>query len=131
MEESYLTSSPSSSMDRQIVHFSSVSDSSPSSCSALPSCGLLCSQVKDIIWLGLDFLMLSPAWVVAQRQIRASSLSQILQLGEVSPAKKAIEERMHHHAAGQHVPSGWWQCLKKQPVLCCPNTAPHHLHHPP
>lgn len=48
MKGSYLTSSPSSSMDRQIVHFSSVSDSSPSSCSALPSCGLLCSKVKDI-----------------------------------------------------------------------------------
>lgn len=64
---SHLTSSPSSSMDRQIVHFSSVSDSSPSSCSALPSCGLLCSKVKDIIWLDLAFLTPSKAWVVAGR----------------------------------------------------------------
>lgn len=82
-------------MDRQIVHFSSVSDSSPSSCSALPSCGLLYSKVKDIIWLGTDFLMLCHAWVVAGRQrVRASSISQVLQPGEPNPAKTASRGRM-------------------------------------
>lgn len=38
---SYLTSSPSSSIDRQMVHFSSVSSSAPSSSSCLP-CSFLC-----------------------------------------------------------------------------------------
>lgn len=38
----YLTSSPSSSIDRQMVHFSSVSSSAPSSSSCLP-CSFLCS----------------------------------------------------------------------------------------
>lgn len=37
----YLTSSPSSSIDRQMVHFSSVSSSAPSSSSSLP-CSFLC-----------------------------------------------------------------------------------------
>lgn len=47
MAVSYLTSSPSSSIDRQIVHFSSVSDSSPSSFLPLPSWGLRYEKQRE------------------------------------------------------------------------------------
>lgn len=137
-EGSYLTSSPSSSMDRQIVHFSSVSNFSPSSCSALPSCGLLCSKFKDIILLGLDFLMLYQVLVVAGRQIiRASSISQIFQLGEASPAKTASGEEDATSTLLVHTPpprtggSGADGNAPRSSLSAAAPAQPHHLLSPP